>query len=240
MARESRDAKRRRAAEAFSLLEREYPDARCALDHRSPYQLGVATILSAQTTDRRVNMVTPELFERYPTPRDLAGAEQGDVEKIIRTTGFFRNKAKNIIGFAQGVSEEHGGEVPQTMADLTGAAGRRTQDRQRHPGQRVRNRRRGGRRYSCEEALDAPRIHEREDAGEDRARPHEALPEAPVDPARAPAHLPRPQGLRRPEAALRGVRRVASLPVVTGVTPTLFRSEATKCRIGRRKNIEAA
>ena len=123
MARESRDAKRRRAAEAFSLLEREYPDARCALDHRSPYQLGVATILSAQTTDRRVNMVTPELFERYPTPRDLAGAEQGDVEKIIRTTGFFRNKAKNIIGFAQGVSEEHGGEVPQTMADLTALPG---------------------------------------------------------------------------------------------------------------------
>ena len=123
MARESRKAKKMRAAEAFSLLKLEYPDAHCALDHGNPYQLGVATILSAQTTDERVNMVMPQLFERYPTPDLLARAEQGDVEEIIRTTGFFRNKAKNIIGFAQGVTEEHGGDVPRTMAELTALPG---------------------------------------------------------------------------------------------------------------------
>ncbi len=118
MARESKKAKTERAAEIFALLVKEYPDAHCALDHVDAYQLGVATILSAQTTDERVNMVTPILFERYPTPRDLAAADQEDVEAIIRSTGFFRNKAKNIIGFALGVTEEHGGEVPRTMAEL--------------------------------------------------------------------------------------------------------------------------
>ena len=123
MARESKKARVERAAEVFSLLESEYPDAHCALDHRDAYQLGVATILSAQTTDERVNMVTPELFERYPTPRDLAGADQEDVQEIVRSTGFFRNKAKNIIGFAQGVTEEHGGHVPRTMSDLNALPG---------------------------------------------------------------------------------------------------------------------
>ena len=83
------------------------------------YQLAVATILSAQTTDVRVNMVTPGLFERYPTATDLAGARKEDVEAMVKSTGFFRNKTKNIIGFAQGVVEDHGGEVPRTMAELT-------------------------------------------------------------------------------------------------------------------------
>ena len=119
MARESKKAKAERASEAFSLLAEEYPDAHCALEHRDAYQLGVATILSAQTTDDRVNMVTPELFERYPTPRELAGAIQEDVEEIIHSTGFFRNKTKNIIGFAQGVTDRHGGEVPRAMSELT-------------------------------------------------------------------------------------------------------------------------
>ena len=123
MARESKKAKAERASEAFSLLAEEYPDAHCALEHWNAYQLGVATILSAQTTDERVNMVTPELFETYPTPRELAGAVQEDVEEIIRSTGFFRNKARNIIGFAQGVTEEHGGEVPRTMAELNALPG---------------------------------------------------------------------------------------------------------------------
>ncbi len=123
MAREAKKAKAERASEVFSLLAEEYPDAHCALEHRDAYQLGVATILSAQTTDERVNMVTPELFETYPTPRELAGAVQEDVEEIIRSTGFFRNKAKNVIGFAQGVTEEHGGEVPRTMAELNALPG---------------------------------------------------------------------------------------------------------------------
>jgi len=107
-----------RALEVVDRLREEYPDARCELDHRNPYELLAATILSAQCTDARVNMVTPELFERYPTPEDLAHARQEDVEEIIRSTGFFRNKARSLIGMATKVVEEHGGEIPQTMAEL--------------------------------------------------------------------------------------------------------------------------
>ena len=123
MARESKRAKAERAAEVFDLLAGEYPDAHCALTHADAYQLGVATILSAQTTDERVNMVTPFLFERYPTPAQLADARAEDVEEIIRSTGFYRNKTKNIVGFALEVTEEHGGEVPRTMKELTALPG---------------------------------------------------------------------------------------------------------------------
>jgi endonuclease III len=90
----------------------------CELDHRSPYELLVATILSAQCTDARVNMVTPGLFARYPTPEDLAAADPEELEEIIRSTGFFKSKARNLIGMATRVSERFGGEVPAAMADL--------------------------------------------------------------------------------------------------------------------------
>ena len=123
MAKESKAARAERAVEAFELLAEEYPDARCALTHTNAYQLGVATILSAQTTDVRVNMVTPALFGRYPTPAHLADARAEDVEEIIRFTGFYRNKTKNIIGFAHGVTEDHSGEVPSTMEELTALPG---------------------------------------------------------------------------------------------------------------------
>ena len=123
MPRESKGARKERAAEIYDLLAEEYPDAHCELDFGTPFQLGVATILSAQTTDVRVNMVTPELFERYPDAEALAGARQEDVEEIVRTTGFFRNKAKNIIGFARGVMAEHGGEVPSSLEALAALPG---------------------------------------------------------------------------------------------------------------------
>ena len=126
MARESKRARAERSAEAFDLLASEYPDAHCALTHSNAYQLGVATILSAQTTDERVNMVTPVLFEQFATPAQLADAKPEDVEEIIRSTGFYRNKTKNIIGFAQGVTELHGGEVPRTMKELTALPGVRS------------------------------------------------------------------------------------------------------------------
>lgn len=119
MARESKKAKKVRAAEVYDLLTTEYPEAHCELEFVDPFQLGVATILSAQTTDVQVNLVTPRLFERYPNARALANAQQEDVEEIVRTTGFFRNKARNIIGFARGLMADHGGEVPATMADLS-------------------------------------------------------------------------------------------------------------------------
>ncbi len=118
MARETRRARSERAARIFDLLAEAYPQAHCELDFVDPFQLGVATILSAQTTDARVNRVTPELFRRYPDAHALAGARQEDVEEIVRSTGFFRNKARNIIGFARALVAEHGGKVPRTMAQL--------------------------------------------------------------------------------------------------------------------------
>ncbi len=101
----------------------EYPDARCELDHENPFQLLAATILSAQCTDVRVNMVTPHLFARYPTPWDLAAADPAELEEIIRSTGFFRSKARSLMGMAHGLVEDHNGEVPTSMKDLTALAG---------------------------------------------------------------------------------------------------------------------
>jgi endonuclease-3 len=105
-------------AAIISLLKEAYPDARCALDHKSAYELLCATILSAQCTDTRVNLVTPTLFARYPTPFELARAEPADVEEIIKSTGFFRNKTRSLIGMAQAVVADHGGEIPRTMDEL--------------------------------------------------------------------------------------------------------------------------
>ena len=116
--RESAAARLARAAEIYERLQRDHPDARCALDYRSPFELLVATILSAQCTDKRVNMVTPALFAAYPTVASLAAARQEDVEEIIRSTGFFRNKAKSIIAMAGALLERHGGEVPAEMDAL--------------------------------------------------------------------------------------------------------------------------
>lgn len=99
-------------------LAEEYPDARCELDHADAYQLLTATILSAQTTDVRVNQVTPALFARYPTPADLAEAEPGEVEQLVHSTGFYRNKAKSIMGMARALEERFGGEVPGKMSEL--------------------------------------------------------------------------------------------------------------------------
>jgi len=123
MPRETKKARAARAVEVYDLLAAEYPDAHCELNFADPFQLAVSTILSAQTTDERVNMVTPALFDRYPDAQALASAHQQDVEEIIRSTGFFRNKAKNIIGFARGLMAEHGGAVPADMDALSALPG---------------------------------------------------------------------------------------------------------------------
>ena len=123
MARESASARLARAARILDLLETAYPDAHCALEHADPYQLLVATILSAQCTDVRVNLVTPALFARFPDPRALAGASQGEVEDLIRSTGFFRNKAANLLAMAAALVERHGGRVPDTMDELRALPG---------------------------------------------------------------------------------------------------------------------
>jgi endonuclease-3 len=107
------------AAEYYRRLRNAYPDAHCALNHRNPYELLVATILSAQCTDVRVNMVTPAFFAKYPNAAALADADRGDVETLIKSTGFFRNKAKSLEGMARAVMEQHGGEIPRTMDELT-------------------------------------------------------------------------------------------------------------------------
>ena len=108
----------KRVAEILKRLKKAYPDAKCALIHANPFQLLVATILSAQCTDERVNKTTPELFRKYPTPRDFAALKQEVLEVDIRSTGFYRNKAKSIIGAAQRIVMEYGGKVPQTMDEL--------------------------------------------------------------------------------------------------------------------------
>ncbi len=116
---ESAADRKRRAARVVRRLARAYPDAHCALHYETPFQLLVATILSAQCTDVRVNMVTPRLFETYPDPAALSEADPEELQEIIRSTGFFRNKTKNLIGAARGMVADYGGEVPVEMEDLT-------------------------------------------------------------------------------------------------------------------------
>ncbi|MGC1275547.1 MAG: endonuclease III [Planctomycetaceae bacterium] len=120
---ESIKDKQKRARAIARALAKAYPDAECALRHETPFQLLVATILSAQCTDERVNMVTPDLFRRYPTPADLANAKPADVERIIQSCGFFRAKAKSLLGMAQGLMRHHGGEVPQELDAMVGLRG---------------------------------------------------------------------------------------------------------------------
>ena len=113
----------KRARLTLQRLKQTYPDAACALHHSNPFELLCATILSAQCTDARVNLVTPVLFARYPDPAALAAARQSELEEIIKSTGFFRNKARSLIGMAQAIVAEHGGVVPRTMEQLRALPG---------------------------------------------------------------------------------------------------------------------
>ena len=112
------DDKSKRTRFIIDTLRDTYPVALCALHHESPFQLLAATILSAQCTDERVNLVTPALFKKYRTPQKLAEAVPAELEEVIKSTGFYRNKAKNLIGMAQAVVANHGGELPQTLEEL--------------------------------------------------------------------------------------------------------------------------
>jgi endonuclease-3 len=107
-----------RAAEIYKRLQAHYPNAHCALDFTSPFQLLVATILSAQCTDKRVNMVTPALFKRYRTPAAMSEAKPEELEEMIKSTGFFRNKTKSLLAMSRAVAEQHDGRVPDTMEEL--------------------------------------------------------------------------------------------------------------------------
>jgi len=123
MARESVAARAARAQEILAILSRTYPHAHCELDYKTPLELLIATILSAQCTDRRVNIVTKELFRVCETAADYVALPQEQIEEIIRTTGFFRAKAKNVKACCAAIVERHGGEVPRTMDELTKLAG---------------------------------------------------------------------------------------------------------------------
>ncbi len=112
-----------RAKKLLAILEASYPDARVTLDFKNPFQLLIATILAAQCTDERVNQVTKGLFKRYPTPKAFAEADPAELEETIRSTGFYRNKAKSIVGCCQRLVEWYGGQVPRTMDDLISLPG---------------------------------------------------------------------------------------------------------------------
>ncbi|MCX6894102.1 MAG: endonuclease III [Verrucomicrobia bacterium] len=128
MPRETAPAKAARLKQILAALDRAYPGAHCELNHASPLQLLIATILSAQCTDKRVNLVTAELFKKYRTAADFANADLAALEQAVKSTGFFRNKAKNIQACCRRLIEKHAGEVPQTMDELTAlsGAGRKT------------------------------------------------------------------------------------------------------------------
>jgi len=123
MPRESLAAKTERTANIIAVLQQVYPGAHCELNFTNPLELLVATILSAQCTDKRVNMVTAELFQKYRTARDFAAAPLADLEQAVKSTGFYRNKAKNIQACCAALVEKFGGEVPRTMDELTPLAG---------------------------------------------------------------------------------------------------------------------
>ncbi|HEY7145069.1 MAG TPA: endonuclease III [Streptosporangiaceae bacterium] len=113
----------RRARKMARILAETYPDAHCELNFESPYQLLVATVLSAQTTDVRVNLTTPALFAKYPAPEDLASANPEDIEEMLKPTGFFRAKTRSVMGLAAALRDRFGGEVPRTMAELDSLPG---------------------------------------------------------------------------------------------------------------------
>jgi endonuclease-3 len=121
--RESLAEREKRARAVLLALRRLHPGATTSLDHDDPFRLLVATILSAQCTDARVNLVTPALFRRFPDPRTMAAAQPEEIEALIRSTGFFRNKAKNLVGAARAIEERHGGRVPCTMPELLALPG---------------------------------------------------------------------------------------------------------------------
>src|SRR2546422_2153668 len=128
MPRETQAARAARVKKIIAGLKKTYPDAHCELNHSNPLELLVATILSAQCTDKRVNVVTPELFRKYRSAADYAAAALPELERAIKTTGFFRNKAKSIKTCCQALIERHGGQVPRTMEELItlGGVGRKT------------------------------------------------------------------------------------------------------------------
>ena len=182
-----------------------HPDAHCELDFTNAFELLVATVLSAQTTDKMVNKVTPTLFAKYPDAVALAGADRDELEQILKPTGFFRAKANSVLGLSQALVERFDGEVPGRMADLVTLPGRRPQDRERRPRQRLR--RPGAHRgHALRPAGPPVRLDGGGGPGQGRGRDRRAGAEEGVDRLQPPRDLPRPPGLPRQEGRLRRLR----------------------------------
>lgn len=123
MARESKSSRKSRIAQVVEILRGVYPEARCTLDHRNPFELLVATVLAAQCTDAKVNTISPELFRRWPDPLAMASADPAEVEEVIHPLGFFRQKTKSLVELSRDIVERHAGEVPGTMKELVALRG---------------------------------------------------------------------------------------------------------------------
>ena len=188
-----------------ALLERlaqAYPSAECALHHRNAWELLVATILSAQCTDARVNMVTPALFKKFPTPTDFAHAPLVEIEEQIRSTGFYHNKAKSLNGAARKLTAEYSGKVPQTMEELLDPAGRGAQDGQRGARCGLRQSSRGGGGYPRASASKTSRTYPGYRANPGGEGSDENHPPGPLDRLFPRDDPPRAPGLYRPQTAL--------------------------------------
>ena len=190
------------AAEELAILERTYPHAVTALEYRDPFELLIAVILSAQCTDARVNLTTPALFATYPDARALANADATEVERLIKSCGFFRQKTKSIIAAAQGIAGEHGGRVPRRSRLARSAARRRPQDgERRHVGRFRRGSVRG--RHARLPRLAPARPDPRDDAAWGGRRRHQAGPSGEVAPRPPLADPARPRDLQGADPALR-------------------------------------
>ena len=203
-----------RVAAILKALDEAYPEAVCALTHRSPWELLVATILSAQCTDVRVNMVTPELFRRYPTPAAMAKATPAaNSKELIRTTGFFRNKAKSIQGAAKKIVADFNGQVPQTLAELITIPGAARKTANVVLGVCFRKSRRRGCRYARFSHRAPAGAGQRRDAGKGGAGADACPPAGSLDQLLSPDHPPRPPGLHRPQPQMRPLQPGAALPL---------------------------
>ncbi len=193
----------KRVAAILQKLDEAYPDVTCALLHENPFQLLVSTILSAQCTDVRVNMVTPGLFKKYPTIESFAYANPGELEQDIRSTGFFRNKTKSIMGASKKLLDEFGSDGPKNDGRAPHARWRRTQNRQRCARHRVRNRerRRGG--YARPASLRAARSHAQYRSEKNRTGFNGCDSARKMDSLLTPTYLAWSKNLPGPEAALR-------------------------------------
>ncbi len=203
----------RRARKIDRVLAETYPDARCELDFDNPFQLLVVTVLSAQTTDKRVNAVRPTLFAAYPDPEAMAAAERADLEQIIGPLGFFRAKTESLLKLSQALVERYDGEVPPRLEDLVTlpGVGRKTanvvlgnafgdpRDHRRHP---------------LRPAGPAVRVDRPDRRRQGRARRRRALPPPRLDHAQPPPDLARPAGLPLPAARLRCLSGRTLVPVV--------------------------